>query len=46
MRCDYAFLCDFAQESGGKLYALGIGWSLIQAGLCQSPIPSSALWQA
>ena len=31
MRCDYAFLCDFAQESGGKLYALGIGWSLIQA---------------
>ena len=31
MRCDYAFLCDFAQESGGKLHALGIGWSAIQA---------------
>ena len=31
MRCDYAFLCDFAQESGGKLSALGIGWSAIQA---------------
>ena len=31
MRCDYSFLCDFAQESGGKLYALGIGWTLIQA---------------
>ena len=31
MRCDYAFLCDFAMESSGKLYALGIGWSTIQA---------------
>ena len=30
MRCEYAFLCDFAQESGGKLNALGIGWSAIQ----------------
>ena len=31
MRCGYAFLCDFAEASGGKLYALGIGWSAIQA---------------
>ena len=31
MQCAYAFLCDFAQESGGKLNALGIGWSAIHA---------------
>ena len=29
MRCDYAFLCDFAEESGGKLHAIGIGWTAI-----------------
>lgn len=33
MRCDYAFLCDFAQQDpgGGKLHAIGIGWSALQA---------------
>ena len=32
MRCNYSFLCDFAQETGGgKLNALGIGWSNIRA---------------
>ena len=31
MQCAYAFLCDFAQESGGKHNALGIGLSVIQA---------------
>ena len=32
MRCDYAFLCDFAQQDGsGKISALGIGWSNITA---------------
>ncbi len=32
MRCNYAFLCDFAQEAGaGKINALGIGLASIQA---------------
>ena len=32
MRCNYAFLCDYAQqEANGKLNALGIGWSNITA---------------
>ena len=31
MRCAYSFLCDFAQESGGKIHALGIGWTDIHA---------------
>ncbi len=26
MRCNYSFLCDFAQDTGGKIGALGIGW--------------------
>ena len=31
MRCDYAFICDFAQDSGGKVSAIGIGWETIFA---------------
>ena len=32
LRCNYAFLCDFAQEAGGgKVNALGIGLVNIQA---------------
>ena len=31
MRCTYSFLCDSAQEAGGKLHALGIGWTDIYA---------------
>ena len=37
MRCAYSFLCDFAQESGGKIHALGIGWTDIHA----PPVPAS-----
>ena len=32
MRCNYTFLCDYAQqETSGKLNALGIGWSNVTA---------------
>ena len=31
MQCDYAFICDFAQDSGGKVSAIGIGWETISA---------------
>ncbi len=31
MECKFAFLCDFAEESGGKLHAIGIGWDTIYA---------------
>ncbi len=31
MKVDYAFLCDAAQDSGGKLHALGIGIDRIVA---------------
>lgn len=27
MRTEYAFICDFALESAGKVNALGIGWT-------------------
>ena len=29
MEVRFAFLCDFANESGGKLNALGLGWNSI-----------------
>ena len=32
MDCQFAFLCDYGQESGGKLHALGVGWDTIYAG--------------
>ena len=31
MEVDFAFLSDFAEESGGKLHALGVGIDTIQA---------------
>ncbi|MEZ4554779.1 MAG: hypothetical protein AB7L91_08145 [Dehalococcoidia bacterium] len=31
MNLDYAFLCDSAQEGGGKVHALGIGFDTIAA---------------
>ena len=30
MECDFAFLCDFAEQDR-KLHAVGIGWETIQA---------------
>jgi len=32
MNVDFAFLCDSAQEGGGKVHALGIGLDTITAG--------------
>jgi len=29
MECKFAFLCDYAEEAGGKLHAVGIGWDTI-----------------
>ncbi len=31
MKARHAFLCDFAEESGGKIHALGVGIDRIQA---------------
>ena len=31
MRTDYAFIADYAQDAGGKVSALGIGWTEIRA---------------
>ncbi len=31
MRCDYAFLCDFASDKGNSINALGIGYDLLLA---------------
>ena len=31
MQLKFAFLCDYAQESGGKLNALGAGWDMLYA---------------
>jgi len=31
MQCDFAFICDYAEEAGGKLHAVGIGWDTIYA---------------
>ncbi len=31
MDLNFAFLCDFAEESGGKVHALGVGVDQIQA---------------
>lgn len=37
MDVDFAFLCDAAQESGGKLHALGIGID----GVCAPALPTT-----
>jgi hypothetical protein len=31
MQLKFAFLCDYAEEAGGKLHAVGIGWDTIYA---------------
>lgn len=31
MECQFAFISDYAQQSGGKLHAIGIGWDSIFA---------------
>lgn len=31
MQCEFFFVCDYAQQSGGKLHAIGIGWNVILA---------------
>lgn len=33
MRTDHAFICDYALEAGGKVHAVGIGWTNIQTSL-------------
>lgn len=40
MQCKYAFLCDYAQDSGGKVHAIGIGWDTIFAGALPATHPS------
>jgi len=31
MECKFGFLCDYAQDSAGKLHAIGIGWDTLYA---------------
>lgn len=42
METEYAFLCDYAQASGGKLSALGIGLNRVQAPAVPHILPNLA----
>ena len=41
MQPEFAFLCDYAEEAGGKIHAVGIGWDTIYA--AQVPATHSVL---
>ena len=43
MECQFAFISDYAQQQGGKLHAIGIGWDSIFASQLPAGPPSMSV---